>query len=276
MPIKYFLSSLIFIFNLGLVLSSVPPTHAFSDIATLYPVNDSSVITGDILSITATNGVTRAELPYDSHLFGVAQEQPAMVFRRSDDMQGQAVARTGTAQVNVTTLNGNIEAGDYITSSAIPGKGQKASESGYVIGIALTSLKEEGTALIDYQDSSGKTKKIAVGKIEMALKIEYAELTTPRSFSRAFTSFNTAFLTNIENPERFMRIFQYILAGLAVTISFGVGFLTFSRSIPKSIEAIGRNPLAEKAILFSVVLNIILTLLTIAAGMVAAIFLLRL
>jgi hypothetical protein len=42
--------------------------------------------------------------------------------------------------VKVSTKNGDIQPGDYITTSDIPGVGMKATEPGRVIGKALTGL----------------------------------------------------------------------------------------------------------------------------------------
>lgn len=40
--------------------------------------------------------------------------------------------------MKVTTINGDIASGDFITTSDIPGVGMKATEPGRVIGKALT------------------------------------------------------------------------------------------------------------------------------------------
>lgn len=249
-------------------------SQAFSaDISSVYDVTDTEAIDGDILVSTTDKGLIRATAPYDSHLFGVLQSLPLMVFRRIDN-QGKPVARNGTTRVNITTLNGPIKAGDYITSSEIPGKGQKADASGYVIGVALSPFGENDGQKINYQN-----KQVASGTINVALKIEYAELTTPRPSAvgnRMLGAFEAAFFKNVQDPSKFSQVLRYILAAIVVLVSLGVGFLTFSRSIPKGVEAIGRNPLAEKAILFGIILNIIFTVLIAGVGVTVAVFILRL
>lgn len=268
------LSKAISILSLIVIFTALAVPFVFAqsdstDISYVYSIADEKAENGDILITDKEQGIVRAKTPYDIHLFGVLQGQPLMVYRRIDN-QGKPVSRNGTAQVNVTTLNGPINAGDYITSSEIPGKGQKATQSGYVMGVALTPLAEnEGTSL-DYQN-----KKLSSGKIAVALKIEYAELTTPRSASQLFSSFNSALFQNVQDPNKFVQVLRYLAAALTVIISFGIGFLTFSRSIPKGIEAIGRNPLAEKAIIFSIALNIFFTILTALIGIAVAVVILR-
>lgn len=244
------------------------------DVSYVYAISDEKAEDGDILISDTTQGMVRAKAPYDPHIFGILQKQPLTVFRRVDN-QGTPIARYGTAQVNVTTLNGPINAGDYITSSEIPGKGQKANQSGYVIGIALTSLTEKDGTATDYQSTTGgPAKKIVSGKISVALKIE-ATGTTIKSAAGFFNSFSAALFKNVEDPNKFVQVLRYITAGLVILISFLIGFITFSRSIPKSIEAIGRNPLAQKAILFSIGMNIFFTLVAAAIGLGIAIFIIN-
>lgn len=243
------------------------------DVTYVFDVADTDATNGDIMLVT-DKGIIRAAVPADSRIFGVLQDNPLLVYKTIGS-GGRPIARAGIAQVNVSTLNGEVKPGDYITSSEIPGRGMKATQSGYVIGVVLSSFgKNEGTQ-IDYQSKLGP-KKIAVGQVMVAVKIEYAEIATARTFLRMLNNLFAALFVNVQNPDQFIKVFRYITAALVVMISFSIGFLTFSRSISKGTEAIGRNPLAQKAILFSIILNIVFTILTTAAGIIAAAFILRL
>jgi F0F1-type ATP synthase membrane subunit c/vacuolar-type H+-ATPase subunit K len=246
------------------------------EITSVYQISDNQAVDGDILSVTPSQGLVRATIPYDSNLFGVLQTQPLAVYRRFDN-QGQPVARTGIAEVYVTTLNGPIVAGDYITTSDIPGKGQKAARSGYVLGRALSNLVEGSGPQIDYQNPQNKalSKKVSSGKITVALRIEYAELTTSRNASRLFEQLNAAMFTNVQSPEKFSQIVRNIAAALIILASLLIGFLTSSRSLPKAIEAIGRNPLAKNSIYISIGINIALTVAIVILGIVAGVIVLR-
>ena len=212
---------------------------------------------GDIL-VTTDKGMVRAFKSFDNKIFGVVSETPIVVFK-SADSKGKPVVRSGVAEVNVTTLNGPIKYGDYITSSTTPGKGQKASESGYVIGVALAEFTGTGE-----------------GKIPVAVRIEYAELTNPRFAGRVFSFVGASFLENIKDPKQFGQVVRYIAAGLIVLLSFTFGFLTFSRTIAKSVEALGRNPLARSAIQLSIAMNIGLLIGTGIIAIVAAILIIKL
>ncbi len=60
------------------------------------------------------------------------------------------VGLSGRVPVKVTTKNGEIKPGDYITTSDISGVGMRATEAGRVIGKALTGLSDEseGTVIV--------------------------------------------------------------------------------------------------------------------------------
>lgn len=262
-------SALFFLFTIPCTLY---PTYAQQsrgiEVTSIYEIADTDAAEGDILSAT-DKGLVRSTIGFDPKVFGIIQEQPLLVFR--SETKGKPVVRSGTAQINVTTLNGPIKYGDYITSSQIPGKGQKASESGYVVGIALADFDESNAEQID-----GPRGQVASGKVSVAIRIEYAELTNPRVAGRIFGFIGTALLENVSDPRQFGNVVRYIAAGLVLLLSFTFAFLIFARSIPKSIEAIGRNPLAKSTIQISMIINIALLVITGIIGIVASILIIRL
>lgn len=251
---------------------NLPPTHAQQpqgiEITSTYQVADAEALEGDILSATE-KGLVRSNIGFDNKMFGIITSQPLLVYRT--ETPGQPVIRSGITEVNVTTLNGSIKFGDYITSSQIAGKGQKASESGYVVGIALSSF--DGANAPQVQGPRGN---VASGKISIAVRIEYAELTNPRFAGRLFGFLGTTLLENVSDPKQAGAAVRVIAAGIILLLSFSFAFLVFARSIPKSIEAIGRNPLAKSTIQFSMVINIILLIVTGIIGIIASILIIRL
>lgn len=239
-----------------------------TEVTYVYDILDEEFVDGDI-AVTSAEGIKLANKDYDIHLFGVIQDQPLLTLKRVDEI-GTAIARNGIARVNVTTLNGPIKRGDYITSSAIPGKGQKALLSGYAIGIALEDLDQE-TA----EKTTLEGKEVLLAKIPVALRVEFAEISTSRSLGRSFEFLNTYFLKNVQDPEKTIQVVRYFAAAIAVFIGFLIGFITFTRSIPRAMEAIGRNPLAANTIRFSMMINIGLMVLTVGIGIIAAIVILK-
>lgn len=251
----------------------VPTASAQLEIAETFDMPEGAS-DGDIISYT-DQGVVLSEREYDDKIFGVVETSPLMAYRRQDNT-GLPVLRNGSAEVSVTTINGPIKTGDFITSSSLPGKGQKAVTSGYIIGVALSDFTEADGEAVDYNPpEGGATKQVKTGKINVAIKIEYAELNTARNANRLFDVLNGALFRNVQDPEKFVNVIRYIGAGLAVLISLLIGFFTLARTIPKGIEALGRNPLARTTIQFGIILNIIFTVGIALVGIVAAIILLR-
>lgn len=238
------------------------------EVTSVYPIADTEAVDGDILA-ASEQGLVRTSQGFDNKMFGVIQNLPLLVYRV--ETGGKPVVRSGQAQVNVTTLNGPIKFGDYITSSSIPGKGQKATESGYILGIALAEFNGQGAEQVQ-----GPGGLVASGSIPVALKVEYAELTNPRFAGRLFGFVGQSFLENVQDPKQLGNIIRYIAAGLVLLLTFTFGFLTFSRSIAKSVEAIGRNPLAKSTIQLSMIINIALLVITGIIGIVASLLIIRL
>lgn len=238
------------------------------EVTSVYAIKDTDAVQGDILTVT-DQGLVRSSKTFDYKMFGVIQEQPLLVYR--SETQGKPVIRSGISEVNITTVNGAVKYGDYITTSTMSGKGQKATESGYVLGIALAAFDGNGAPQVD-----GPNGKVASGKIPIAVRIEYAELTNPRFAGRLFGFVGSSFLENVRDPKQLGFVIRYIVAGLVLLLSFTFAFLVFARSIPKSIEAIGRNPLAKSTIQFSMMINIILLVVTGLIGIVASVLIIRL
>lgn len=234
----------------------------------IYEIADKDAVDGDIIK-ASDQGLVRPDIGFDNKIFGIIQDNPLLVYRTPT--QGKPVVRSGIAQVNITTLNGPIKYGDYITSSSIQGKGQKALESGYTVGMALGTFSGEGAPQVD-----GPNGKVALGKIPIAVRVEYTELTNPRFAGRLFGFIGTSLLENVSDPKQIGTIIRFIAAGLVILLSFTFGFLTFSRSIAKSIEALGRNPLAKATIQMTIVINIALLVVTAIVGIVASILIIRL
>lgn len=229
---------------------------ALGDVANSYILADNEAQTGDII-VNDNNGFVRAASEYDQRLFGVVADQATIIFK-SAEAAARPVARVGTALVNVTTANGQIKKGNYITSSKVPGKGQKATVSGQVVGTALA-------------DFDGKE----AGQIPVALKIEYAEISNAQSLGRLASYTATGFAQNLRDPGQFQKVLRYILAALVVLLSVIFSFLTFSKSVPKAIEAVGRNPSAKISIMTSLGFSIGLIVLTVGLGIFAAVVILR-
>lgn len=253
----------------------VAPVAAQLEIADTYDISDPDVKSGDLVSLTQ-EGLKRASIDYDSKIFGVVNADPLAVYKRVDGT-GTIISRNGVVNINVTTANGAIKTGDYITSSTLAGKGQKALASGYVIGVALKDFNEGEGEQIDFkqfENTSGR--KIGSGQIPVAIRIEYAEISTSRNANALLSRLNAALFSNVQDPEKFVNVIRYVASGLVIIFSILVGLFILARVVPKGVEGIGRNPLARRSILLYTGFNIIIVVVIIMLGIGASLLLVRL
>jgi len=225
------------------------------DIAKTYIIEDEQVVSGDIISFDKTlqefNLSNRDE---DEDVFGITSDDPLLVLVTEED--GIPVVRTGEAMVNVTSINGPIIAGDFITSSLVPGKGRKADDSdSYIIGIALDPFLGEFTA------TSTTEEVVSGGTIRVLLRIG-SKASVIQEFSDSPAEQNTGV-----TEATVLNIVQYILAAFIAVGSIYVAFKNFGPNIKDGIVSVGRNPLAKSSIQSMVILNIILIILISAGGL---------
>lgn len=243
-------------------------------VATTHSVEDQDPQDGDIVSLSAETGNLRiTTVEYDEKMFGVVNLAPAIVLRTVGF--NTPIVRTGETQVNVTTLNGSIGIGDYVTSSPIPGKGQKATDfNGYILGIALQPFSQTDGTLVDYEGT-----EVSQGKILVAVGIS---ATTPfiKKVSGGFLGslqytgeMLLYMLTATKQSERIMR---YILAVLVAMVSLYISFRSFGHNVTKGIESIGRNPMAKGSIQTMIVVNIVLIAIVSLGGILLSLIIISL
>jgi hypothetical protein len=220
-------------------------------------IKDKDVKDGNIIS-SSEKGAILSVTPYDPQVMGVISSDAAIVLNASQTPSGQPVVSVGTAFVLVSTKDGEIKKGDFITTSIVPGVGVKAKKSGYVIGVALA----------DYSNSDA-TK---FGKIPIDLNLHYFN-SKPTLAGSLSDIFKLALLSTKEGPSAF---FKYLVAAFVAIGSFAFGFFSFARTAAKGVEALGRNPAAGKIIHLGIIFNISITVSIIFAGLVVAFLILRL
>ena len=147
------------------------------DIAEEYPTADSSLEAGEIVVIantfqknTSDGGsvseakadssevrqsglITRSSSSYQKSVLGVISTNPGITLGEEKDsavsgIYWKKVALIGRVPVKVSTESGVIKAGDYLTSSSIPGVAMKATRPGQMIGKALEDYSGEATGKI--------------------------------------------------------------------------------------------------------------------------------
>ncbi len=109
------------------------------DLAETYPTNDSSLEPGEVVSIDENNQgyVHRSNASYEKGLMGVISGNPGFLLSGPQNGSSRAVALVGRVGVRISLENGDIKAGDPLTSAAKPGYAMKATRPGMIIGHAL-------------------------------------------------------------------------------------------------------------------------------------------
>ncbi len=190
-------------------------------------------------------GSTLCSIPYDSSVMGVYTENPAVLLENTSLVEGKPVISSGKVYVR---FEGSIKKDEYVTTSDKPGVGQKATHNGYVLGTAL-------------EDFAGPS-----GKILVSLGIRPAVLatgTTDNLWEALRQGLSSLYLTPLS-------ALRYAMAMIITLAAFVLGFIYFGRVARSGVEAVGRNPLAGRTIEFTVVVNIILTGLIMASGLLLA------
>ncbi len=197
-------------------------------------VSDAAQV-GDIL-INTDQGLVRAKDAYDKRMFGVVVEGPSISLNQIGEGT-KPVVSAGEVKVKVSSANGEIKTGDFITSSSEDGVGQKATEPGFILGKAM-------------EDFQGKSGTIAV-----FVNIQYQSISDQESLGGVDRVLRL-FSSKLEDPQNFPLVLRYIFAALLAIISFVFGYLSFVRALRKGIEAIGRNPLAKGTIQLAMIFNL--------------------
>ncbi|MDD5513691.1 MAG: hypothetical protein PHD09_07980, partial [Candidatus Omnitrophica bacterium] len=114
------------------------------DVAEEYPVLDTTIEPGDVVSATSSQiklSLEKSTRGYDNNLVGVISTEPGIIledWENPSEIPTRLLSLVGRVPVKVSLENGPIAIGDYLTSaSSIPGFAMKATEAGRVIGMAL-------------------------------------------------------------------------------------------------------------------------------------------
>lgn len=124
-----------------------------ADLAEVYYTNEADLTPGTVVAVDGriTAGVKKSISAYSPQTIGVVTTKPGLVI---GDVQSLGtpvmVALSGRVPVKVNNENGPIHAGDYLTSSSMPGYAMKATQPGIIIGQALEdySNDDNGTVLM--------------------------------------------------------------------------------------------------------------------------------
>jgi hypothetical protein len=181
------------------------------------------------------------------------------------------VATFGQYNALVDTQNGPIQVGDQLVISAVDGIAMKSDTKHQVlIGKALQSFADNSNAEGHIKVSDGQT--VAIGRIVVDIGVARNP-----TYSGDVAAGVPHFLTNIaraitNKPLTALRLYGS-LAVMFATLAVA-GFILFA-GVRSGMTSIGRNPLAKKSILRTLITVTLMALVVVLVGVIAVYLLLR-
>jgi hypothetical protein len=225
---------------------------------------------GDIISYDATsNQYISTQHTADSNIFGVIVDDPVMYLAASTTQAGvRPVVTVGEVMVNVSTLGGEIRAGDLITSSNVVGVGRRVDrdKATFVLGFALSSMEElpgNNTVAVD-------GKQVRLGRVPVALRIGYyTQGVDAYGTSTIPTATSAVVAAQDSGQEGFdtFKLIRYILGALVALSAVVLALRRFGDLFAQSIVSVGRNPLARSQIRSILVWNAVLIVIVSSVGL---------
>ncbi len=235
-----------------LLVAPVRGQELTEGIAYTLAISDFDQAKDGMLVCAADESFKLCETAYSPSMHAVISDKPVAALESSDLEGGRLVVSSGKVRVLASNVNGDIHAGDFVTSSDIPGVAMLSTENGYVLGTAIESINQV--------DDAGR------GSVLVALNIHF-EAGISNTRSNLIQVLRSGMSIPLFEPLSSLR---YIIAALLVLISFVLGFVVFGRMARAGVEAMGRNPLASRMIQMSVLTNIAVTVVIVVAGLFAA------
>jgi len=138
LQMKFFALFLSLFFGLFLTTNTFADTYSMFNYLSI----EGRVQEGSIVS-ASSRGYELCAKEYSEDVVGVVQKKGAVSFRGPAAEHRYPVTQVGTVPILVSAVNGDIQIGDYISTSTLPGVGMKASKQGAIIGIANTSFSSK-------------------------------------------------------------------------------------------------------------------------------------
>ncbi len=186
-------------------------------LTTLYSTKDSTIVRGDIVSLE-NHLIVKTTQNNINNIQGIVVNRDKSIIYTS---------KNGVLDVLVSNQNGNIQKGDNISISKIPGIGEKLNSQGISIG----------TAEVSFNNSASKNYNgVAVEDILVNINVQYIN-SNQGTFSGILDGIGNPVLHKSLTFTQLIVIVIFTILALYFIISF---FLRYTKN---TISTIGRNPL---------------------------------
>lgn len=264
--------------GLGLLLLALLPGAVHAQNITQGYLTDQELQNGMIVRLKPGEATKVEALAHKnaSDMLGVVVAGSAAPVSLSDTSKNQVfVATFGKYNVLVSTQNGEIKSGDFISVSALDGVGMKAgNDQEIILGKAIGSFNglNDAESRVALTDSVGAKRDVALRRIGIDISVAHnpnysGDITAgvPRFLSRA------AQLVT-KKPVTALRIYAGLMTlVLALAVAGGIIY----SGVRTGMTAVGRNPLAKKSIMRNMITIILMAIVVVMIGMVAVYLLLK-
>lgn len=209
-----------------------------------FQTNEANLSPGALVSLEAQNQarIQLANTNRTDQLVGVVGDKPLLEL--STNAAEVQVVTSGVTSTLVSNINGDIKAGDKVTTSPINGVGMRATKSTEIVGTAQQDFSNISTNEFTLTDRDGKSQVVRTGLLPVQINVTYYAVTQEEK------SFLPVFLQQIANSVagRDVSVARILISLLVLMLGFvSTGVILYS-SVQSSIISIGRNPLSERAV----------------------------
>lgn len=242
-----------------LLLTLIGGSYAAADAVVRSFNGKGSIKSGQVVALVSTDKSTVELAPADdpTRIYGVVVDQSSPPVTASQPGQTVFVATSGFYPVLVSTENGSIAAGDYLSMSSTPGTAAKIKGSQtFVLGRSTQNFDGKTGSLGSGQNGSlvGKISvQIAPGK-NPALRESTAVPAPLRKLAESIAG----------KPLSASRIYSALIIFIVTAIiAFGLLWV----GISSGMIAIGRNPLSKHSVMQSLAQVIIASAVVFVGGL---------
>lgn len=214
-------------------------------------ISSTKLPTGSIVSLQkgATDRVDAATTQNADYLLGVviddSNSQISIVSSQDNQVN---IATSGTQQVLVSEINGDISIGDPITASPIKGVGMRATSNVRIIGVAQDTFPNKTASRQSYTDESGDKQTVQIGQIPVLINVAYF-------YQQPEKTIIPQAIQNVANAMAGRKVDTLpILVSIAIFVIAMVIVVSIIYSmIRSSIISVGRNPMSQSAVYRNVI-----------------------
>jgi hypothetical protein len=185
---------------------SVAALSSSLDLAESYPTRDMTLSAGEIVMLDNINPmfVSRSLASSTTPLIGIVSTNPGFwlggfndeVFRYEKKLP---IALSGRVPTKVNSEGGEINIGDRIALSSVPGVGKKATSTDYTVGIALESMSNQQGTIEVFVTLDNPTKSTELVALENRISGLELNLSLSSSALNVSTSTNESLISTVLN-----------------------------------------------------------------------------